>query len=92
MGQLFFSVTTEPGRLLLKELQYTASSKQNVGYQEAMLNSVLLCVELLSKISQVLSGFSWPHWHDPKSQLNFVYRDIKWIKSQIYAFLHCWEI
>lgn len=88
MGQLFFPVTTEPGRLLLKRLQYTANSKQNAGYQEAMLNSVLLCLELLLKISQVLSGFSWPRWHDPTSQLNFVYRDIKWIKSQIYAFLH----
>ena len=35
--------------------------KKNAGYQKVMLNSVLLCLEFISKLSQVLHGCSQPH-------------------------------
>ena len=52
----FYSAAAESVRPLLKEMHHATSSQQNAGYQEAMLNSVLLCIELLSKLSQLLCG------------------------------------
>ena len=61
----------ESENLFLRELWYLCLPptepirKTNASYQEVVLNSVLLCLELLSTLSQVLCGCSQPHVGTP---------------------------
>ena len=48
-------VIDESEKPLLKELCHAT-----IKHEEAVINSVFLCLEFLYKLFQVLSGFSWP--------------------------------
>ena len=64
----FFAATSESGSLFIKELCLclllaNRACPRKSCYQKDMLNSVLLYLEYIFKLSQILHGYSQSHWH-----------------------------